>query len=165
MRLVYIALGWVSGIILAATYSAFIPLFWLSGLGVMVLVTGMGWGARRGWYLLALVALFAGGYRYQFVQQTSDLAQYNTVGAATIIGDIVHEPDIRDDRIQLRVRAESINLGIETHPTDGLLLVNVPRIADVRYGDRVRITGRLNTPATYDTFSYADFLARESVFT
>lgn len=165
MRLVYLAIGWSIGIILAANFSALIPLFWLFGLGISVLITGIGWQRRKVWYLLAFVAFFAGGYRYQLVPQTSDLAQYNTVGSATIIGQVVREPDIRDDRIQLRVQAESINLGVETLPTSGLLLVNAPRTVDVEYGDTVSVTGKLNTPATYDTFSYTDFLAREGVFT
>jgi competence protein ComEC len=165
MRLVYLAIGWSIGIICAANFSGLIPLFWLIGLGVATLITGIGWQRRRGWYLLAFIAFFAGGYRYQLVPQSSDLAQYNTVGSATIVGQVVQEPDIRDDRIQLRVQAESINLGVETYPTAGLLLVNTPRTAAVQYGDTVSVTGRLNTPATYDTFSYADFLAREGVFT
>jgi competence protein ComEC len=165
MRLVYLALGWVIGIVCAATFSTLIPLFWLLGLGLSIFATGLGWGGRRGWYLLGIVAVFAGGYRYQLVQQSSDLAQYNTVGAATIVGEVVKEPDIRDDRIQIRVQAESINLGVETHATEGLVLVNAPRTVDVDYGDTVSVTGRLNTPAVYDTFSYADFLSREGVFT
>lgn len=165
MRLVYLAIGWVAGIILAANTNALIPLFWLLGLAAMVFATSIGWGGRRGWYLAAIVAFFAGGYWYQLVPQTSDLAQFNTVGAATVDGQIVSEPDVRDDRIQLRVRATTINLGVQIHDTDGLLLVNAPRTADVNYGDSVSVTGRINSPAVYDTFSYADFLAREGVFT
>ena len=164
MRLVYIALGWVAGIILAATYDTLIPLFWLIVLGLAFFTGWMGWPTRWRWQVLALVALALGGYRYQFVPQTSDLAQYNSGGGATIEGVIVAEPDIRDNRIQIQVRAETIYLGRDPLPTDGLVLVNAPRSAEVQYGDRVRVTGRLGTPAEYDTFSYADFLARQGVF-
>ena len=165
MRLVYLAIGWAIGIVAAATYDFLIPLVWLIAMGLTIALAGMGWYTGLRWLLLGCVAITIGGYRYQFVPQTSDLAQYNRVGAATIEGVIIDEPDVRDDRIQIRVRATTINLGIEPQATDGRILVNAPRTADVRYGDIVRVTGRLNAPAVYDTFSYADFLAREGVFT
>ena len=49
--------------------------------------------------------------------------------------------------------------------TSGLVLVEADRYLDVRYGDRIRATGALATPASGDTFSYADYLARQGVFT
>ena len=33
------------------------------------------------------------------------------------------------------------------------------------YGDRIRATGLLAIPATWDNFSYADYLGRQGVFT
>ena len=164
MRLVYITLGWVAGILLAANLQALIPLFWLIALGVSVLLASLLWHTHWRWWLIVLVTFTFAGYRYQFVPQTSDLAQYNTLGGATVEGLIVAEPDIRDDRIQIRVNVETIQRGSELLSTEGLLLINAPRTAEVEYGDRVRVTGQLSTPAEYDTFSYSAYLGREGVF-
>jgi competence protein ComEC len=164
MRLVYISLGWVAGILLAANLKALIPLFWLITLAISVLLLGLVWSRHWRWWLAALVAFTFAGYRYQFVPQTSELAQYNTFGGATVEGLIVSEPDIRDDRIQMQLAVETIQLGSDTLSTEGLLLVNAPRTAEVQYGDRVRVTGELSTPAEYDTFSYSAYLGRQGVF-
>jgi competence protein ComEC len=81
-----------------------------------------------------------------------------------IQGVVIDDPDVRDDRIQFRLRAESIFVGSQTHKTDGLVLVRASRVADVAYGDYIAVSGKLFTPAEFDTFSYSDFLARQGVY-
>lgn len=164
MRLVYLGIGWVAGIIFAASYSALIPLFWLILMGVLAVLANYSRGTSYFWWMMTLFAFAFGGFRHAFVPQTSDLAQYNVVGAATIEGVIVSEPDFRDDRVQVRLQAEHIQFGADSFETSGLVLVNAPRLSNIAYGNRIRVTGQLSTPAVYDTFSYADYLARQGVF-
>lgn len=164
MRLVYIGIAWVAGVIIAATYSALIPLFWLILMGTFVFAASYSRDTPYFWLMLSLLAFASGGYRYAFVPGTSDLAQYNAIGGATIEGVIVSEPDYRDDRVQVRLSSENIQFGSEIYETSGLVLVNAPRLTTLAYGNRIRVTGQLSTPAVYDTFSYADYLAREGVF-
>ena len=38
------------------------------------------------------------------------------------------------------------------------------RPAEFRYGDRVRVTGQLSAPPEFATFNYADYLARQGVY-
>ncbi len=163
MRLVYIALGWAGGLIIADQF-ALPPLLWVLALGAVGFALYMTWATRWRWLFLALLAFALGGYRQGFVPTTSDIAQYNQLGNATVEGVIVAEPDIRDDRVQVRVEAEIISLGSATYGTSGLVLVNAPRFADLHYGDRIIATGRMAQPAEFDTFSYADYLARSGVF-
>ncbi len=164
MRLVYLALGWAIGMVLAAQFPA-VPLWaWIAAMGLFSAATIMLWRTSMRWWLLALLALAVGGYRYGLVPRTSDIAQYNNIGGVTIEGIVEGEPDIRDDRIQLRLRAETIFTQSQTFNTSGLVLVNAPRVAQVAYGDRIRATGELITPQEFDTFSYSDFLARSGVF-
>ena len=113
MRLVYLGIAWVAGIIIAATYSALIPLFWLILMGIFVFAATYSRKTPYFWLMLSLLAFALGGYRYAFVPQTSDLAQYNAIGGATIEGVIVSEPDYRDDRVQVRAisRKHSIRVG------------------------------------------------------
>lgn len=164
MRLVGLCIGWVAGILLAATFSAWIPLFWLILMGVLGFLASLTRQTSYFWWVMILFSIAFGGYRYAFVPQSSDIAQYNAVGGSTLEGVIVAEPDYRDDRVQIRVAAETVQFGADVFETSGLVLVNAPRLSNLAYGDRVLVTGQLSTPATFDTFSYADYLARQGVF-
>jgi competence protein ComEC len=183
MRLVFIALGWAAGLFAAAALPGIAPLVWLLAFGILAGVAYYVWatgqtdparqrqslGGSSGAIplhviLFALVAFAAGAYRYTFVPQTSDIARYNNLGGVQIEGIIIAEPDLRDDRAQLQIQAETIFTGSATYATSGVVLVNAPRRTDAAYGDRVLATGILVTPAEFDTFSYSDFLARSGVF-
>jgi competence protein ComEC len=160
MRLVYLALGWAAGIILAANSFLRLPLLWLA---LAILAGLLTWRFRR--IEIAAVLLFAlGGLRMATTPTTSALVAYNDLGGMTIEGVIVGEPDRRDDRVLLRVAAETVTRAGTTTPTDGLVLVSAPPATDARYGDRIAATGLLLTPGESDRFSYADYLARGSVY-
>ncbi|NJL54649.1 ComEC/Rec2 family competence protein [bacterium] len=165
MRLVYITLGWTAGILLAAREMVQPPAVWLVLAAFLLLLA---WLTRNDPpYRLANLALFAltlGGFRYALLPGPGDLAALNNTGGLTLAGVIIDAPDQRDDRTQFRLQVESYTQGGVTTPVNGLALVQAPRLADVRYGDRVTATGELITPAEFDTFSYADFLARQNVF-
>jgi competence protein ComEC len=51
-----------------------------------------------------------------------------------------------------------------SRPIDGVVLVRPSRPAEFNYGDRVRVTGELSAPPEFATFNYADFLARQGVY-
>ena len=163
MRLVYLALGWVAGIVLAASTPALIPVFWAVLLSAFVLALWFGWDTRYRWLLLAGLAFALAGYRFAFVPQTSDIARYNNQNV-TLQGQIIAPPDRRDDRVQMRVQVEQVTAAAGTFYSEGLVLVGAPRVVDVSYGDTIRATGPLMTPGEFDTFSYADYLARSGVF-
>jgi competence protein ComEC len=165
MRLVYIALGWVAGIALAAG-TITLPVTVWAGLAVLLgLIVAVTWReADLRLFNIILLAFALGGLRYAFVPTTSAIAAYNNTGGLTIKGYVIAEPDTRDDRIDLRVRVEQVIRGEQSTQADGLVLVRAPRVTDVHYGDTIRATGSLITPGEFDTFSYADYLAREGVF-
>ncbi|MFN8375981.1 MAG: ComEC/Rec2 family competence protein [Anaerolineae bacterium] len=166
MRLVYIVIGWSVGILLAANNPHSPPSAWFA---LALAAAVIAWLFRRDSLLrtgfMVLTALMLGGWRIAVVAQSSDVAQYNDLGGLTIEGIVTDAPDIRDDRIQLRVAVESVTRTGYTFPTSGITLVQAPRTSlEIHYGDRISATGLLITPAEYDTFSYADFLARSGVF-
>ncbi|MFN8564299.1 MAG: ComEC/Rec2 family competence protein [Anaerolineae bacterium] len=161
MRLVYLALGWAAGIILIAAYPGLrLPALWLA----LALVSALlAWRSRRANRLIvAMISL--GALRMSTVPITSDLAAYNNIGGMTIEGVVAAEPDRRDDRVQLRLAAETVTRAGTTTPADGLVLVNAPLTSDARYGDRIAATGLLLEPGEGDRFSYADYLARSGVY-
>ncbi|MBL8165432.1 MAG: ComEC/Rec2 family competence protein [Anaerolineae bacterium] len=165
MRLIYFALGWAAGLVLAANTAARPTLAWALLLVVTLVIA---WNNRKqasahAW-LIALLGFTLAGLRYSFTPVSSDIARYNNLGGMTVEGVVLAEPDQRDDRLELRVEAETITRAGQTVPTQGLVLVYAPANAAVRYGDRVSATGTLVFPGEGDTFSYADFLARSSVY-
>ncbi len=164
MRLVYITLGWATGMILANT-ADLPPETWFFLSLLMAIGVAFGWASRDYRIInIALLALTIGGFRYALVPTTSDIAQYNLSGGLTITGIIIDDPDIRDDRVQFRVDTETFTQGGQTSPTSGLVLVRAPRTTTASYGDRVNVAGSLITPGEFDTFSYADFLARQGIY-
>ncbi len=159
LRLVYLALGWCAGVLLANS-GLHLPLLWL---GAAVMFALFAWRVRQ-IETVALLLFALGGLRMAVTPVTSDLAAYNDLGGMTINGIVVGEPDRRDDRVQLRLAADTVTRAGSTTPTDGLVLVDAPPLTVVRYGDHVAATGSLRTPGASDRFSYADYLARSGVY-
>lgn len=94
------------------------------------------------------------------------LAYYNDLpGRPTIVGRIVAYPDVRDAYTGLRVAAESIAFqpGEPARPVRGLLLVRASRFQTWEYGDRIEVSGPLQTPPAYEGFSYRDYLAHQGI--
>ncbi len=160
MRLVYLALGWSLGIVLAANVALHLPLIWLA---LALITVVLAWRSRRvGAFAVLLFML--GGLRMATMPLTSGIAAYNGLGGMTIEGTVVSEPDRRDDKVLLRVAVETVTRAGTTTSTDGLILVSAPPLSDARYGDRISATGTVYEPGKSDRFSYADYLSRSGVF-
>ncbi|RMG86135.1 MAG: DUF4131 domain-containing protein, partial [Chloroflexi bacterium] len=164
MRLVYWTLFWCLGIVVAASYTFINDSLWLIAAFLLSIVAFLGRSFPRLRVALWLSVAFAlGGLRMAAMPNTAPIAQYN--GASlTISGVVIDIPDVRDDRVQFRLQAESVLRNDELIPTSGYVLVQAPPFTLVSYGDRIDATGALITPAEFDTFSYADYLARRGVY-
>lgn len=168
MRLVYVALGWGAGLVLAANAAnnqTRSLLFWL----LLALLASVAlWLVRHDQVqriaMLTVLALTLGGLRFSFVPTDSPVAAYNNRGGLTLTGTVTAEPDVRDQYIQLRLATEHVTFAGTVTPVEGVVLAQTPRTVDVRYGDRITATGLLIAPAEFDTFSYADYLARSGVY-
>ena len=167
MPLVYLSAAWLAGIYgasllqppgallaLAATLPLAVFFLWrddrrarlLAGCGLFLIL-----GAGR--YLLALPHFDKG-----------DLATHNDRGWVTLQGVVVGEPDIRSTYTNLRLRAEHLLIENASHNVEGLALVRVPRYPEYHYGDRLEVSGLLETPPEFEDFSYRDYLARQGVY-
>ncbi len=84
----------------------------------------------------------------------------------TITGTISQMPDVRDSYINLRVEVESIAIpGDEAPvPVRGAMLARTYPEGEVHYGDRLALTGFLQTPPEHEDFSYRDYLARQGIY-
>jgi competence protein ComEC len=165
MRLVYVTLAWCAGILLAASTQVTNCPFWIVVSLFAATAALFAWRRRERRALHILLLLLAlGGLRYALVPASSLLAAYNGSGGLTVEGIIDSEPQPRNDRVRFLVAAQQVTQAGQTYATSGLVLVDTPATADFAYGDRVRVTGDMFRPPTYDNFSYADYLARTGVF-
>jgi competence protein ComEC len=165
MRLVYLALAWSGGILVAANSPDRRVMVWLllSLAAVLLLWSARArHGQRLG--LLLLLVFMLGGLRLSLTPVSSDVASYNQTGGLTLQGVVAAEPSYREAQVQLRIAVESVERGGSVIPSSGLVLVEAPRIVNVQVGDRIRATGELLLPGMVDAFSYADFLGRQGVF-
>ena len=163
MRLLFIAVCWVLGISLARVSPALTAEPW-AALTILLASAALALRGRRYcWLLIMLVAVAAGGWRQALVPRSSEVASYNGY-IGTISGIVIDEPRRRADSVQARVAVDSVFANQKTAATSGLVLIEARGNANIAYGDRIRATGALALPATWDRFSYAHYLGRQNVF-
>jgi len=167
MTLVYLAIAWLAGIALAKAIS--LPWQVLPLLGLVAFLGLLLWQDDRHVRLgaLCVLALALGAGRFLLAVPHFDetsLATYNDAGRVTLEGVVVGEPDERELYTNLRVQAKRLTLPDGTElEVEGLALVKADRYPQRRYGDRVQVEGRLETPSTFEEFSYREYLARQSI--
>jgi len=72
-----------------------------------------------------------------------------------LIGAVSAEPDIRENNINLVIKPKSM---------DGRVLVNTRRYPEYRYGDKLKVTGKLKTPVEFEDFNYKDYLIKDGIY-
>jgi competence protein ComEC len=92
------------------------------------------------------------------------VAYYNEQGWVTIEGIVQQYPDVRDTWTNLALRTDRIEIEGEWHPIHGIALVRAQRFPEFHYGDRLRVSGQLETPPEFEGFSYRDYLERKGVY-
>jgi len=116
---------------------------------------------RAGFVIIGFCLLFlvAGIWRYQIAELgvvNNELRKLNDLGEEIIlIGLVAAEPDIREKSVKLTVKPENIN---------GKVLVTINRYPEYQYGDKLRITGKLEAPPVYEDFNYKDYLAKDGIY-
>lgn len=165
--LVYVTLAWMIGIVLAQWFD---PPAMVIGLAALPALGGLWLYRAQPRARLAAVmglVLVAGAYRLLLAQPVLDedhIAFYNdTPHPIRLTGVVAAEPDVRDYYINLQLRVESLQIEGETEAIGGLVLVRAPRYPVYAYGDRLSVTGLLETPPIFEDFSYKDYLARSGI--
>lgn len=172
MRLVYLALAWCGGIVWVVGSSEKMPFAWVS-VGVIGLVALLIFArskrtnpqAKVLYGIAWLIFMFGlGALRTALMPTAGTIFTLNNMGGMTIEGIITAPADHRDTYTNLRVEVETVTRAGTTQPANGIVLVQAPRNTPANYGDRIMATGALLHPPRFDTFSYADYLARSGVY-
>jgi competence protein ComEC len=115
---------------------------------------------------VCLIALFGGALLFQASQpcgNESCLRFYNGQ-EVEIKGMVNADPEVRDKVTHLRLSASEIRLAQDWQEISGDALLFVSRYSAYRYGDVLRVKGRLETPPQLDEFDYEGYLAHQGIY-
>ena len=116
-----------------------------------------------------LIFLFLGIWRHQTIKfevkndvslreisSREKLSKYDDLEKEiTLIGTIIKEPDVRENSLKLTIKPEE---------TKGRILATVNRYPEYNYGDKLEITGKLETPSVFEDFNYKNYLEKEGIY-
>ncbi|MBC8263187.1 MAG: ComEC family competence protein [Anaerolineales bacterium] len=167
MILAYLGTAWLLGICLASLLQLPTELIRLAA--VLPAAVVILWWRERPIRLgsACCLALLLGALRFsasvpQFNEHS--LTNYNDTGWTTVKGVVVAEPDVRDQRTNLRVEAHQIRVEEQWQDIEGTVLVQASRYPRYAYGDELEISGLLETPPEFEDFSYRDYLANQGIY-
>jgi competence protein ComEC len=114
-----------------------------------------------------ILFLAAGIWRHQAVwAKGSRLADYNDKETViTLTGIVSAEPDFREKSQKIIIDAEQLATGNNQSAIPGKVLLTVSRYPEYQYGDKLKITGKLESPsADIDGFNYQEYLKKDGIY-
>lgn len=167
MPLLLVGLAWLSGITAGAVFT--IPA-WTLALALPFSAAALLCRQQRRAFILAaicLLALCGGALRCQSHLPAADnttLQFYNEKGKLQVEGMVTGPPKTSGYTINFRFKADSVTYNDSINNAGGVALVRLPFYANVAYGDRLQLTGKLQTPQQFDDFDYRNYLANQGIY-
>jgi len=167
MILLALALAWLAGLCLAALdLRELWPLPAMATLGAAggLILRGHAWPG-----VLAAVTVVVAGIgllRYEAVrppEAPGGVAVFNQGAPARLRGRIDDEPEERLRSQRFRLAVEAVEADGVWQETSGRVLVTTRPFPRLAYGDRLEMTGRLETPPRFEGFDYREYLARRGI--
>ena len=159
-------LSFIFGIFLSSFFFISLPVL-LAILILGLILTTVFWRYK----LLVVISfsilfLVLGIWRYQQTEiqiSKSKLQIYNDKAEEiTLIGIVANEPDIREKSQKLTIK---MKLTEDSPPeTEGKILVTTGRYPEYKYGDKLKIIGKLETPPVFESFNYKDYLKKDGIY-
>ena len=148
-------LSFISGIFIESI--VFIPRLYSLGFLILgVFLISLFWKNKRivifGFCFLFLVL---GLWRCQKAQGEATNNELSAWSGQDIIltGEIIKEPDIREDKTKLTIKTDK-----------GNVLATVSLYPGYNYGDSLKIQGRLEIPQDLEDFNYQGYLAKDHIY-
>ena len=167
MSLIYLSCAWIVGIYLGSIYNLPLPLLFV-GLVTLPLPFLLR-RHRKSAVLIAVGSLLicSGILRFQPDLITADAGSlhfYNEQGVMEIRGLVSEDPEVGDKTTHLRFSAREVKVNGEWQEATGSALLYVRPYPTYRYGDVLLVTGELEEPPRFEDFDYADYLARQGIY-
>jgi len=112
--------------------------------------------------------LIAGIWRHQVAELkvfNNELRKHNDLGETiTLLGVVIAEPDIREKSIKLKIANCKLKIDEGWNNISGAVLVTINRYPEYKYGDKLKITGKLKTPLVFEDFNYKDYLKKDGIY-
>lgn len=155
----YFCLAFVGGIFLSSLI-AISQLLTLVFLILGILLISFFWKYKKVVFLgFCILFLVAGIWRHHVIELgviNNEFNKYNdSEQDANLEGIVVQEPDVRETNTKLVIEVEGI---------EGKLLVTAGNYPEYRYGDKLLIKGKLQTPVVFEDFNYKDYLAKDGIY-
>ncbi len=85
----------------------------------------------------------------------------NTEENITLIGIVVAEPDVKEKSAQLKIEVKNIS----DLSVNGRVLVSNLKYPEYKYGDKLKISGKLKTPSeNVNGFNYKNYLQKDGIY-
>ena len=115
-----------------------------------------------------LFFLAAGIFRHQLAGnnvKNSPLTKLNDKELkVNLIGVIAAEPDVKERSAKLTVDNLMAEIEAGSLLIKGKVLVTTGKYPEYKYGDKIEISGRLESPPIFDEFNYKDYLKKDGIY-
>lgn len=156
--LFYLCVAFVVGIFLESVFETPQNILW----GFLFLgVVGVFAGVKNpiiaifGFCVLFLVLGILRMQISEFNIMNDKLSKLNDKEEIILTGVVNDEPDLKDNSQTLKVKVENCN---------NTILVTASRYPEYKYLDRLKITGKLETPMETEEFSYKNYLLKDYIY-
>ena len=165
MTLIRICCAWLLGIVIADQLQ--LSLAPLLVLAIAASVLAAVWWQFQTRLILVLVAATAfGAARTSAARPVTDETAVWTYVDRTVVlvGKVLQHPDRQDDRQTVVLTSERLEAATSSRAVHGLVRLQLPPVPELRYGQRLRLTGRLLDPPAAGSSSFRAYLARHSIY-
>lgn len=166
--LLYFCLSFIGGIFLNSFFIPSIIFLWL-GLTSGLILISIFWQYKKAVIIgFCLLFLVFGIWRYQIAElgiKNNELRKFNDLEQeVALVGTIAKEPDIREKSIKLTIKVKEISHENTSRQIEARVLVTTWRYPEYQYGDKLKITGKLEAPKIFEDFNYKDYLFKEGIY-
>ena len=174
MKLLVAAVAFVGGTLLAPELGGKAPLIALFLFALAALLGALLFASMRRspWPALIALAFILGVLRVALIGDAR-MPMYASPRSQQVDGVVLSDVEALGDFARFRLGVERIRAdGGEWMPADGVLLVSARATSEIaqhrqapyfRYGDKLRVEGRISEPPELEGFDYAAYLARQGI--
>jgi len=153
----YFCLSFIVGIFLSSLFLISRPLMLGVLISGIIFISALGKHKKSLVFGFCLLFLVLGIWRQNNALPAGrqELIKYNDSGEEiNLIGIVIKEPDIRDTSVKLTIGGR----------TAAKVLVTTNRYPEYKYGDELKITGKLKTPPVFEDFNYKNYLEKDGIY-